>query len=176
MPFDPNVQQQLQMLAMQDPQTFQQISENATNMMNSRNSWGGQNQVQNWNRPVMTPNYGATGLNGRMINNPQEIRANEISQDGVPSYFPTSDYSAIYAKAWNADGRIDTIKYVREQPVLEAQGPSEFEQRVMERLDKIEQTINQSYQRRQNNYQNNRNHRGYNKEVTSNDEPQRNDP
>lgn len=173
MPFDPTVQQQLLQLAIQDPQTFQQISQNASDMMNSRNAWGGQNQVQNWNRPVMTPNYGGAGLHGRTITNPQEIRPNEISQDGIPSYFPTSDYSAIYAKAWNADGGIDTIKYVREQPVSEAQGPSEFDQ-VMARLDKLEQIINQSYQRRQNYYQNNRNYKG-NKEVKPNDESQRND-
>ena len=171
MPFDQNVQQQLMMLAMQDPQTFQQISQSASNMMTSRNDWGGQNQVQNWDRPVMTQNYGmAPVLHGRMINDPQEIRANEISQDGVPSFFPTNDWSTIYAKAWNSDGRIDTIRFVREQPVLEVQGPSEFDQ-VMERLDKLEQTLSQQlYQRRQNNnYQNNRNRRG-NEEVTPNDE------
>lgn len=174
MGFDPNVQQQLQMLAMQDPQSFEQILQNA-NMMNIRNNWNGQNRVQNWNRPVMTQNYGqpTSGLHGRMIASPQEIRPNEISQDGVPSYFPTSDYSVIYAKAWNADGGIDTIKYVQEQPVLEAQGPSQFDQ-VMARLDRLEEIVTQSNQRRQNYYQNNRNYKG-NKEVKANDESQRDD-
>ena len=164
MAFDPTVQQQLMLLAMQDPQTFQQISQNATNIASA----------QNWNRPVMTPNYGASAaIRGRMITDPKEIRPNEVAQDGIWSYFPTNDYSAIYAKAWNTNGGIDTVKYVLDKSELEPQGPSEFDQ-VMARLDKLEHAITQSYQHRQNNYQNNRNRRG-NEGVNSNDESQRND-
>lgn len=171
MPFDQNVQQQLMQIAMQDPQTFQQISQNA-NMMASRNSWNGNQNGMGYqfNSPQ---NYGMTvNIRGRVIADPQEIRPNEISQDGVPSYFPTRDYTTIYAKAWNANGGIDTVKYVLEQPVVEPQGPSEFDL-MMERIDRLEQSLSQQmYQRRQNNYQNNNNNRNRkgNEEVTSNDE------
>lgn len=130
--------------------------------------------LYNWNRPVFTgtnPNYiqqpssnlqnmsqptPIPSLMGRMVNNPQEIRPNEIPMDGNVSFFPSTDGSYIYAKFWGPDGNIQTRVFVPEQmtSVEEPQGPSEFEQ-VMTRLEKIEQMLTNRGQNRQ--YYQNRN-------------------
>lgn len=99
--------------------------------------------VPNWNRPTQSMSPAYTGIPGRAISNPQEIRPNEVPMDGTAGLFPMSDYSCIYVKAWGADGNIQTVRYVPEQPVEKAaQGPSQFDQ-VMERLTTIENAIAQ---------------------------------
>lgn len=84
------------------------------------------------------------------MSNPQEIRPNEVPMDGTAAFFPMNDYSAIYIKAWGADGNIQTLRYIPEQVEQQPQGPSEFEQ-VMARLDSIEQSLNNRYNKRNNN-------------------------
>ena len=54
------------------------------------------------------------GLSGRMVNSLGEITPQEVTMDGSVSLFPQSDYSCIYAKAWNPDGTIKTVRYVPE--------------------------------------------------------------
>ena len=67
-------------------------------------------QPQQMSQPVMRP----SGLSGRMVNNPSEITPQEVTMDGTVSLFPQADYSCIYAKAWNPDGTIRTVRYVPE--------------------------------------------------------------
>lgn len=57
---------------------------------------------------------GMSGLSGRMVNNPSEITPQEVTMDGTVSFFPQADYSCIYAKAWNPDGTIRTVRYIPE--------------------------------------------------------------
>lgn len=92
----------------------------------------GQPSVPNWNIPY--PNYYQPSqfqyqqvpqnnminnqpqqrvpIAGRMIGNVSEIVPNEVPMDGSVSFFPQSDYSCIYAKKWNTDGTIQTVKFV----------------------------------------------------------------
>ena len=94
-------------------------------------------QFSNYNQPQIKR------VPARIINDPKEIMPNEVPMDGSVSLFPTADYSCVYAKAWNANGMIDTVKYVpektetqntpRSQDVLSA---------ILARLDNIERTLN----------------------------------
>lgn len=52
------------------------------------------------------------GINGRVVNNVDEIFPNEVPTNGSVAFFPNSNGSEIYAKAWNPDGKITTIRYV----------------------------------------------------------------
>lgn len=67
-------------------------------------------QFSNYNQPQIKR------VPARIINDPKEIMPNEVPMDGSVSLFPTADYSCVYAKAWNANGMIDTVKYVPEKP------------------------------------------------------------
>lgn len=72
-------------------------------------------------QPQQTPQI-TRGLSGRMVANPTEITPQEVSMDGSISLFPQNDYSCIYAKAWNADGTIRTIRYIPEPETTKKEG------------------------------------------------------
>lgn len=114
----------------------------------------------NWNRPYTYQYSGmqqsSPSFPGRTINNPNEIRPNEVPLDGSASLFPMNDWSCIYLKAWGADGNIQTVRFIPEklEVVAEQQGPSNFDL-VMERLDNIEKMIQSQGNRKQ--YYNNNN-------------------
>ena len=57
------------------------------------------------------PNY----ISSRLIKSLDEITPQEVPMDGSVSLFPMEDYSCVYAKAWNRDGTIRTVKYVPEK-------------------------------------------------------------
>ena len=86
------------------------------------------------------------GINGRVIGNVNEVTPNEVPMDGNISLFPMNDYSCIYAKMWNTDGTIQTIKFipvvdnVQEAPQAK-QLTNEHYNNIVERLDKIEQML-----------------------------------
>ena len=98
----------------------------------------------NWNRPVMTaaqtqvPNQFNGIIPGKIINNLQEVRPNEVPMDGSASIFPMSDFSSIYVKAWGPDGNIQTLKFIPDATTNKEvdQGPSEFD-KIMKELDTI---------------------------------------
>lgn len=99
------------------------------------------------------------GISGRVISNPNEITPNEIPMDGSVSLFPTSDYSTIYAKAWNTNGLIETKKFVavsenESLSPVPSDGTKEALDAINSRLDKIEKAV--SY-RKGNYYHNNKN-------------------
>lgn len=51
---------------------------------------------------------------GHIVNGMNDIVPNDVPMDGSCSFFPVSDGSAIYVKAWNSNGTIQTVKYVPE--------------------------------------------------------------
>lgn len=80
------------------------------------------------------------GIAGRMVGAPSEIVPNEVPMDGSVAFFPTSDGSAIFAKAWNPNGTISTVQYApvgNDQP--EEAGPTLAD--VLSRLDDLESLI-----------------------------------
>lgn len=76
----------------------------------------GINTAANWNLPYPNNYQRQPQISGRMIGNISEVVPNEVPMDGSVSFFPQSDYSCIYAKKWNTDGTIQTVKFV---PVVE---------------------------------------------------------
>lgn len=107
-------------------------------------SWNqGWNGPQNYSHP--TPTYQQIpGISGRMVQNPNEVRPNEVPMDGSCSFFPVMDGSAIYVKCWSQDGSsIITSKFIPENQ--NGNNPKTPEQLIMERLDNLEALIkNQS--------------------------------
>lgn len=82
---------------------------------------------------------------GRMIAKPEDIAPADVPTTGVPAYFPVQDGSAIYMKHWNANGGIDTVRYipeaVEEKPKEEPTAPILNE--ILDRLSKIEKTLSE---------------------------------
>lgn len=83
------------------------------------------------------------GLKGRFVSDPKEIAANEVPMDGSIGYFPTSDQQYIYAKAWNADGKIETGIYKLVQSE-EVQQVNPMMDSINERFDRIEKLLSQN--------------------------------
>lgn len=87
------------------------------------------------------PTYNQNALNGRIINSIDEVSANDVSMQGM-NVFPMLDRSAIYVKAWNGNGLIDTYKYelVRQQPVVNSYDS------LMARIEAIEKRLDNGLQ------------------------------
>lgn len=122
-------------------QQFQQIFGNQ----------GNQNSATITNNAVSTPAFPPRSaavqtqqvepehVNGRFISSHDEIAPSDVPMNGRVSIFPMSDYSCIFAKKWDANGNIVTVKYV---PAVEAQpnqgeGISNDNSALMELMDKV---------------------------------------
>lgn len=117
------------------------------NLANQNNGMVNAQQIQSTVSPLQQfSNYNQPSVKrvpARIINDPKEIMPNEVPMDGSVSLFPTADYSCIYAKAWNANGMIDTVKYVPEKPETQPTVQSQdVLTAILARLDNIERTLN----------------------------------
>lgn len=79
------------------------------------------NAGQVYQRPAMQPQQMFTqqiqsGVFGKMIQAPTDIMPGDIPMNGTPCFFPMQDGSAIYMKAWSADGTINTMRFLPENP------------------------------------------------------------
>lgn len=83
------------------------------------------------------------GVPGRIVHNPAEIRPNEVPMDGRKSYFPTDDEQYIFAKQWNSDGTIRTVKYekCKDEPAVTQETMPDTNSMILDRLDKIEKLL-----------------------------------
>ena len=97
---------------------------------------------------------------GRVVADINEVTPNEIPMDGRVSLFPKNDYSCIYAKAWNSDGTITTVKFVAEQPSPSAEpvqnnievalaSIKEQVDKIDKRLDRMQKPMKQSQPRKE---------------------------
>lgn len=108
----------------------------------SYRQYGTYPQMGNYQPQQMTQQ--APTLSGRMVNNVNEISANDVPMNAPVSVFPKNDLSEIYAKSWNANGTISTVVY---KPCAEPQASNEgnptaaFTEEVIQRLEKIESAI-----------------------------------
>lgn len=89
------------------------------------------------------------GINGRVVQELENINANEVPMDGSMAFFPKQDLSEIYVKGWNADGTIRTTVF---KPVSNNNGintsnigseskislSEEVTEGIMKRFDEIE--------------------------------------
>lgn len=79
-------------------------------------------------------------LSGKVVNSLEEITVQDVPQDGTASFFPTADYSCIFAKQWGNNGLINTVKYVPERVEESAPSP-DLTAVILQRLDNIEKML-----------------------------------
>lgn len=65
--------------------------------------------------PAMAQQQAPQGIAGRIVASADDIAPNEVPMDGTLAFFPASDGSSIFARAWQRDGTIATIRYVPER-------------------------------------------------------------
>lgn len=119
---------------------------NTSGSFNTNNQSPGYSGFNNFQRPSMP-----AMIPGRLVANADEITPQEVPMDGSVSLFPQNDYSCIYAKQWTKDGNIQTVRYVPEQPVVQADQKTPLEEhldRIEEKLEALDKKLN-----RQKNYQ-----------------------
>ena len=63
--------------------------------------------VQQYQQPPYIQ-QAAQRINGRVVQSADMITANDVPMDGSVAFFPTQDLSEIYAKSWDANGKIVT--------------------------------------------------------------------
>lgn len=62
------------------------------------------------------------GIVGKIINDFSELTANDVPMNGSAAFFPKADGSEIQARAWTANGTIQTVVYRPVQPENTADG------------------------------------------------------
>lgn len=107
-------------------------------------------------------------LSGRMVNSISEVTPQEVPMNGEASIFPQRDGSVIFAKMWNQDGTIKTVRYVPEPEGALGNATADSKEDpialILGRLDGIEKKIEGLTNRKKTKYDN---YRG--------DRPRRND-
>ena len=70
-----------------------------------------------------------------------EIAPNDVPMDGTVSLFPTEDYSCIFAKHWNKDGKITTTKFVPVSADEDYTPSPGFEDEMRARMDELKDLL-----------------------------------
>lgn len=92
-------------------QQFQQWADSQQNQQQSQIPSGYPQQVA----PKVTV------IRGRIVTGPEEINPVETPMDGLPSVFPTNDGSYIFMKWWDAQGNLQTRRYILDRPQQQVQ-------------------------------------------------------
>ena len=94
------------------------------------------------NQAAVQPQQQTFTINGRIVGDISEVAPQEVPMDRSISLFPLADWSKIYAKAWNANGTIDTFVFVPDKASQydKQEQPDQY-QAIMNRLDEIEKKI-----------------------------------
>lgn len=112
---------------------------------------------------------------GRVVGSIDEIKPSDIPTNGTIGLFPMSDYSCIFAKQWNNDGSISTVKFVPEivdaEPI---QAGSDISQIIVDKLDTIDESIGRLS--KQLNYRNKKPYNKYDKDRNVKTEVSDNEP
>lgn len=126
------------------------------------NQWG-------QNQPLYRPepqNYPV--IVGKIVNGLDDIRPNEVPNDGSIAVFPQSDGGCIYVKYLTGDGRINTVKYNMETPEIPngnqngmSSGYASLDQRLASIEKKLDKLFSGNKRRRDRTY--------YKKEGSVND-------
>lgn len=89
---------------------------NMADMYNAQNM--NQQQMNQNNQPVQkTQERDNTDPAVRIVNSPEEIKADEIPMNGSIRLFLQDDMNVIYGKRWTNNGIIENIRFVREDEV-----------------------------------------------------------
>lgn len=92
------------------------------------------------NQAAAQPQQQTFTINGRIVGDISEVAPQEVPMDRSISLFPLADWSKIYAKAWNANGTIDTFVFVPDKGATEQAQQNPYDA-IMARLDEIERKI-----------------------------------
>lgn len=108
----------------------------------------GTQTVQNWDQqnwipytPEPLPQF--VPVSGRWVENPNEIKPNEVPMDGGLYIFPQSDYQCIYAKVWTQDGRLMTYRFLPEKNEQRPQSQPSSDDLVKDTLNSFGSAIDQ---------------------------------
>lgn len=71
-------------------------------------------QIQQPVQPM--PQQAPIGVPGRWVNDFNEITPGEIPMNGTICFFPKTDYTCIYAKVWDKNGKLQDFTFVPETP------------------------------------------------------------
>lgn len=80
-----------------------------------------QQNYMNQNMNFGQPQVQFLGINGKFIQVPENITANDVPMDGSVALFPMQDMSQILAKAWQSDGTIRTVIFKPVEPISNGQ-------------------------------------------------------
>ena len=107
-------------------------------------------------QPQMMP----SGLNGKIVDGPEMVRATEVPIGGY-AIFPKADLSEIYIKAWNPNGttNIITFKPIVPEPITPQEEGNNVNQ-ILQRIDMLESKIDSLFMENKS--------LGVKKEVTAN--------
>lgn len=84
-----------------------------------------------------------SGISGRIVDNIEDVTANEVPLDGSVALFPSSNGSQIFAKAWNGNGTISTVRYVPDVDEQKDAQPTFTITDIMDSLDDIRDLISE---------------------------------
>lgn len=90
--------------------------------------------------PTVAPTITQPTLTGHLVASPEDIKPNDVPMTGQAAYFPSQDGKVIYAKAWNPDGSITTVRYIPETAEETPAQPTLFD--IANQLQNIEDLLN----------------------------------
>ena len=103
---------------------------------------------------------------GRIVSNPSEISAQDVSMDGSLTLFPDMNGQVIYGRMWQPNGNISEVRFVPDQVQSQSdQNPNDPFAMIMDQLSDIKDEmgdIKNAMDKRQKTY--------YNKKVHRNDQ------
>lgn len=99
-----------------------------------------QQQIQP--QPQPQPQMMQSGLNGKIVDGPEMVRATEVPI-GSYAIFPKADLSEIYIKAWNPNGttNIITFKPIVPEITTPAQEEGSNMNQILQKIDLLENKI-----------------------------------
>ena len=87
----------------------------------------------------------APQLAGRAVQDVSQIGVGDVPTDGSTAWFPASDGSCVWARKWNGNGTIETVRYVPE-PMPE---PVDELAALRERVEAVEAALAKKAKRKE---------------------------
>ena len=110
-------------------------------------------------QPSQNPIQQVSGINGKIVDSIEVVKATDIPMDGNSHYFPKADGTEIYIKKWlpNGSTEVKTFRAVEDIPVEEEPKIdfNAFENNIVDRLESIEDRIEKLQKGLNNQRQNN---------------------
>ena len=86
----------------------------------------------------------ATGLNGKIVDSEDMVRATEVPIGGY-GIFPKADLSEIYIKTWNSNGTTQIVTFKPFLQIEDKTQKTDFSETLMNRIDSLENKIDEYF-------------------------------